>query len=311
MHIRRLVKAGQASHTVSLPKEWLDKNKLKKGDAIYLKEKSDKELILSSEGKEEAAKQKEIVIETTNKALDHIQREITAAYINNYNTITIVGKDIDEKGKDVRRMLHDFVALEIAEQTSDRIVAKDLLNWKEISIDKTIRRMDIIIRSIFEDTIKSLTGKNLHESIYFRDFDVNRLYFLMFRILKGALTDINIASSFNVSNADILNDWYFVLNLENVADNLKNVCKIFLELKENELKELDESYKLLQTNYLDALKAYYDKNKDLAQKVASKREIILNQCEELKKKNISLITPHIKELETFISNIARIVIDRE
>lgn len=311
MHIRRLVKAGQASHTVSLPKEWLDKNKLKKGDAIYLKEKSDKELILSSEGKEEVAKQKEIVIETTNKALDHIQREITAAYINNYNTITIVGKDIDEKGKDVRRMLHDFVALEIAEQTSDRIVAKDLLNWKEISIDKTIRRMDIIIRSIFEDTIKSLTGKNLHESIYFRDFDVNRLYFLMFRILKGALIDINIASSFNVSNADILNDWYFVLNLENVADNLKNVCKIFLELKENELKELDESYKLLQTNYLDALKAYYDRDKDLAQKVASKREVIQNQCEELKKKNISLITPHIKELETFISNIARIVIDRE
>lgn len=311
MHIRRLVKAGQTSHTVSLPKEWLDKNKLKKGDAIYLKEKSDKELILTTEGKEESAKPKEIVIETTNKALDHIQREITAAYINNYNTITIVGKDIDEKGKDVRRMLHDFVALEIAEQTSDRIVAKDLLNWKEISIDKTIRRMDIIIRSIFEDTIKSLTGKNLHESIYFRDFDVNRLYFLMFRILKGALTDINIASSFNVSNADILNDWYFVLNLENVADNLKNVCKIFLELKENELKELDESYKLLQTNYLDALKAYYDRDKDLAQKVASKREVIQNQCEELKKKNISLITPHIKELETFISNIARIVIDRE
>ncbi len=311
MHIRRLVKAGQASHTVSLPKEWLDKNNLKKGDAIYLKEKSDKELILSSEGKEEAAKQKEIVIETTNKALDHIQREITAAYINNYNTITIVGKDIDEKGKEVRRMLHDFVALEIAEQTSDRIVAKDLLNWKEISIDKTIRRMDIIIRSIFEDTIKSLTGKNLHESINFRDFDVNRLYFLMFRILKGALTDINIASSFNVSNSDILNEWYFVLNLENVADNLKNVCKIFLELKENELKELDEIYKMLQTNYLDALKAYYDRDKDLAQKVASKREIIQNQCEELKKKNISLITPHIKELETFISNIARIVIDRE
>lgn len=311
MHIRRLVKAGQTSHTVSLPKEWLEKNKLKKGDAIYLKEKSDKELIITTEGKEEAAKQKEIVIETTNKALDHIQREITAAYINNYNTITIVGKDIDEKGKEIRRMLHDFVALEIAEQTSDRIVAKDLLNWKEISIDKTIRRMDIIIRSIFEDTIKSLTSKNLHESIYFRDFDVNRLYFLMFRILKGALTDINIASSFNVSNADILNDWYFVLNLENVADNLKNVCKLFLELKENELKELDESYKLLQTNYLDALKAYYDRDKDLAQKVASKREIILNQCEELKKKNISLITPHIKELETFISNIARIVIDRE
>ena len=177
MHTRRLVKAGQASHTISLPKEWLDKNNLKKGDTVYIKEKSDRELIVTPEGKEIVSKSKDIVINTSNKALDIIQREITAAYINNYNSITIVGRDLDEKSKDVRRMLHDFVALEIAEQTSDKIIAKDLLNWKEISIDKTIRRMDIIIRSIFEDTIKSLKGKNLHESIHFRDFDVNRLYF--------------------------------------------------------------------------------------------------------------------------------------
>ena len=167
-----------------------------------------------------------------------------------------------------------------------------------------------IIRSIFEDTIKSLKGKNLHESIHFRDFDVNRLYFLMFRILKGALTDINIASNFNVSNADILSDWYFVLNLENVADNLKNTCKLFTELNEADLKELEDMYKLMHSSYLDALKAYYDKDKELAQKVASQRQIVLTQCEELKKK-FNILTPNIKELETFISNIARIVIDRE
>jgi|SRR3989344_4970095 len=310
MHTRRLVKAGQASHTISLPKEWLDKNNLKKGDTVYIKEKTDRELIVTPEGKELAAKSKDIVINTSNKALDIIQREITSAYINNYNTITIVGRDLDEKSKDVRRMLHDFVALEIAEQTSDKIIAKDLLNWKEISIDKTIRRMDIIIRSIFEDTIKSLKGKNLHESIHFRDFDVNRLYFLMFRIFKGALTDINIASNFNVSNADILSDWYFVLNLENVADNLKNTCKLFTELNESDLKELEEMYKLMNSSYLDALKAYYDKDKELAQKVASQRQAVLTQCEELKKK-FNILTPNIKELETFISNIARIVIDRE
>ncbi len=35
MHIRKLVKSGAASHTLSLPKDWLEKNKLKKGSLLY------------------------------------------------------------------------------------------------------------------------------------------------------------------------------------------------------------------------------------------------------------------------------------
>ncbi|MDP4012205.1 MAG: AbrB/MazE/SpoVT family DNA-binding domain-containing protein [Candidatus Nanoarchaeia archaeon] len=312
MHVRRLVKAGQASHTVSLPKAWLDKNNLKKGDTVYLHEKSDREIIVTPEHKEQEIAQKEITITTDKKDIEHIQREITSAYINNYSAINIVGKDLNEKAKDVRKMLHDFVALEIAEQTSNKITAKDLLNWKEISIEKTLRRIDIIIRSMFEDTVKSIHGENLYQSIYFRDFDVNRLYFLMFRILKGALADVNIAAQFNVSNAEILSDWYLVLNLENVADNLKTTCKLFTELGDK-ITGLEEVYKVLQENYLGALKAYYDRNKDLAQQVASKRQEVIVKLEELtkKNKNINALMPNIKELETFISNIARIVIDRE
>lgn len=312
MHVRRLVKAGQASHTVSLPKNWLDKNNLKKGDTVYLKEKSDRELIITPENKEDIKKDKEITISTDKKDIEHIQREITSAYINSYNTINIVGKDLEEKAKEVRRMLHDFVALEIAEQTSGKIVAKDLLNWKEISIEKTLRRMDIIIRSMFEDTIKSIHGENLYQSIHFRDFDVNRLYFLMFRILKGALSDINVAAQFNVSNAEVLSDWYLVLNLESVADNLKTTCKLFNEIGDK-VKGLEEVYKVLQDNYLGALKAHYDKNKDLAQQIASKRQEVIGRLDELKKKNkeINALMPNVKELETSISNIARIVIDRE
>ena len=46
LEIRRLVKSGAASHTISLPKNWLDKNKLNKGDILYINEKSDRELTL-------------------------------------------------------------------------------------------------------------------------------------------------------------------------------------------------------------------------------------------------------------------------
>ena len=61
MHIRRLVKAGHASHTVSLPKSWLKKNNLSRGDTIYITEKSDKELAVSPKVEEAKLEKKEML----------------------------------------------------------------------------------------------------------------------------------------------------------------------------------------------------------------------------------------------------------
>jgi len=130
VHIRRLVKAGLASHTVSLPTNWLKKNKLSKGDVIYLIEEDDNTLRIRTDMKEADKPGKEITIITDKKSIDSIQREITSAYLNNYSKIRIAGNDIRKKSKEVRRILHDFVALEIAEQTPEHIIAKDMLNLK-------------------------------------------------------------------------------------------------------------------------------------------------------------------------------------
>ena len=179
MEIRRLVKSGAASHTISLPKQWLDKNALKKGDLVYIVEKTDKELSIMAENTGLKKSNKEITINVEGKDMEAIQRDITSAYINNFNNIIIIGLDSVDKAKDIRRILHDFVALEISEQTSTKIVAQDLLNLKEISIDKTLRRMDMIVRSIMQDSVASIEGNNMFDSVFHRDFDVNKLYFLM------------------------------------------------------------------------------------------------------------------------------------
>src|SRR3989338_4159744 len=253
MQIRRLVKSGAASHTISLPKNWLDKNNLAKGDILYILEKSDKELVVTPETKQEVKQEKEISINIEKKDLTTIQREITSAYINNYNTIVIHGDGLADQVKDIRKILHDFVALEISELTSTRIVAKDLLNLQEISVDKTVRRMDMIIRSIVQDSIESIDGKNMYESVYYRDFDVNKLYFLMCRILKSSLNDSRVAEKFQITNTQGMASWFLSLNLENIADNSKNICLHLKNLgKDVNTKELKEIYKEVEKTYLDA-----------------------------------------------------------
>ena len=314
MHIRRLVKSGAASHTVSLPKNWIERNSLKRGDLIHLRENSDNELIISTKGSEGEKETKEIVINVDNKKLDTLGREITSAYINNYNSIVLIGKKLDKNVKEVRKMLHDFVALEITEQTSTKIVANDLLNLKEISVDKTVRRMDMVVRSIIEDSIQGLGSKDVYKSVYYRDFDVNKLYFLMFRILKGALNDIKVAQTFDINGVEALSNWYLAVNIENIADNAKEICKLFSELEEElDLDGVRELYKIIQRDYLDVMKAFFNKDKNLADSIISRRTNLIDKCdlyfENYKSVSTAQIIGNFKELETYVCNIAKIVID--
>lgn len=315
MHIRKLVKAGHASHTLSLPKSWLSKNKLCKGDTLYVIEKSDTELTISPKIKEAKLEKKDITINIDKKDFSTVQREVTAAYINNYNTINLIGEDVARKVKDIRDMLHGFVALEIAEQTSTKVVAKDLLDLKEISIDKTLRRMDMIIRSIIKDSIQTLDGRNLSESIHYQDVDVNRLYFLLSRLLKGALNNKVIADNFNLKNDEILSTWYMILSLENIADNGKNISEIFDKIKKVNKKKLLGIYQSIEESYEEVMKSYFNKNKKLADDVAKKRIAVFDDCKSFLKEHNTAdaaeLMENFKELKTNICNIARIVIDSE
>jgi phosphate uptake regulator len=315
MQIRRLVKSGAASHTISLPKNWLDKNSLTKGDILYIHEKSDKEIVITPETKPAEKEDKEISINIEKKDLETIQREITSAYINNYNTVVIHGEGLSDQVKDIRKILHDFVALEISELTGTRIVAKDLLNLQEISVDKTIRRMDMIIRSIIQDSIESIEGKNMYESVYYRDFDVNKLYFLMCRILKSSLNDSKVAEKFQITNTQGMTSWLLALNLENIADSSKNVCLHMKDLGKVDKKDLTEIYKDVEKVYLDAMKAHYNHDRKLSETVAQSRKNVMERCDKFFEKHKSVeafkVISNIKEMQNLISNIGRLVLDRE
>ncbi len=311
MHVRKLVKAGEASHTISLPKTWLERNSLKKGDTIYINENPSNELVISSEKKEAELANKEITITVDDKELGTIQREITSAYINNYNTITIIGKNLNQPLKEIRKTIHDFVALEIVEQTATKIVAKDLLNLQEINLNKTIRRMDMILRSVITDSLENIGEKDISESVSYRDYDVNRLYFLMYRLMKGTMDDIRIAESFKIKNSDALATWYLAMNIEALADSSKNMSLTLHQIKKKD--KFSALLKNMEQTYLNAMKAYYTQDKKLADQVALDRMKLVKECDTFLAKNpepvhIGLVS-EMKSMLSNITNIARIVLD--
>src|SRR3989344_3774063 len=155
MEYRKLIKFGNSSHIISLPNSWIRKNKLKKGALIYFEENGNGEIVLTPELKKEENRISEITINITNKPIQTIEREIMNGYINNYDTINLVG-DIKRCRKEIEDVLGNLIAIEIMEQTSNKIVAKNFLDLNEVSISENIRRIDLTIRSMIGDLKESL-----------------------------------------------------------------------------------------------------------------------------------------------------------
>lgn len=305
-HTRRLVKAGSSSHTLALPKEWLERHKLGKGDSVIVVEKPTELLILPS-ARSMTASATEITITVDGKGFDTIQREITAAYLNNYGSIVLQGKSIAAQAKQLRETLHDLVGLEIVEQTGTRVVAKDLLNVEEVSIDRTIRRMDMMLRSLLQDAINDQATS---EGSQLRDQDINRLFFLCQRLLRRAVEDPSMAGRLGMSGRKMLITWQMIHHLENIADGAARLPELLAPLKKGKA-EMMTLIKQSEKYYLDAMKAYYDGNRALGDSVASQwRAVTTTQMDVVRKHPESAaLAWQLNVMASLTADIARTVID--
>lgn len=310
MHTRKLVKAGAASHTIALPKDWLLRNNLAKGSSVFVYERSPHELIITPTVDAAAVPQKDISINVDGKKLDTIQRELTSAYLNNYGSIELTGKSLPSITKEVRAMLHDFVAIEITEQTGTRLVAKDLLNVEEIAVDKTIRRMDMMLRSLLTDVLQdNTTGENAR----LRDQDINRSFFLLYRLIKRSVEDHALAQRLQLSGPRLLATWAMIHHVENIADIAAQLHDLVNNLKKPAKAEARQRIEAAYTYYCDAMKSYFNTDRSLADAIAARRLSLVEEHKRLVGRHPDLATVEfmtsMNTMASLVSDIARVVID--
>ena len=124
METRRLIKFGKNSYVVSLPKAWIEANRLEKGAALYLEQKPESVILFASQ-----TRQPERILHLTceGKRLQDLQTEITSYYKAGHTILIIDGKNLPEHIEAVRAFVHNLAGAEIVEQTRTRLVVKDLI----------------------------------------------------------------------------------------------------------------------------------------------------------------------------------------
>ena len=310
MHIRKLVKSGHSSLVVAVPIGWIKNNKLKAGDLLYIKEDIGN-LLISPESKEKTKEKKEIVINVDGKNSVVVDHEITTAYLNNFHMIIIKGKELNKFSKSVKIRITQLVALELIEESSERIVARNFLNMYDIDLKALVRRMDNIIRSMITDTKESVYNNELVNNIVERDLEVNRLSFLVFKILKAANSDDSILKSIKITKLGILRYWELTMNLEKIGDRVKNIVAIVPELDKKYKKSFLKLFYDIEEIYRDIMKAFYILSVETSDLVSIRRKEIILDIHKYIKKNDSTVCSQIAinafNMITNINEISKII----
>jgi phosphate uptake regulator len=313
MEYRKLISFGKSSYVVSLPKGWVVQNKLKKGDLIYLEE-SGSNLILTSHAEDKGNKDRESVINVDGKNLGLIDREVSSAYIQNCRLITLKGKEIKSKVKDLQGTIQNLIALEVMEQTSESIVAKDFLNMDTVSAKELVRKMDIVARAMLMETNVIFEEQNA-ESIRERDKDVDRLYFLLYRSILFNLENPTIAlKKFKMRSVELFKYLFYGFYIEAIADDCWKIADFMSQLKISraEKDKLKQILAEVHTRYLDTMKAIHNEDVAMALKISERKDVLNETLNDLEKKNISVdlyvkTISRIRLISSHIHNLGRVL----
>lgn len=227
MEIRRVQFTGGSSYVLTLPKEWVDAQKIKKNDPLGIEVQPDGTLTITTAiGREPAQKMKDFDV-TEHVEPAYLFRLLIGAYIAGYTTIIIRAKE--RLPPFVRTVVRDFTQMtigqEVIEESDCAITIKDLLNPAEMPFANTIRRMFVIAKAMHEDAITAIRTRNttLAAEVTARDNDVDRLHWLIARQTNMVLTNTELSKRMGIT--PVMAVHYYVISriIERIGDHAERI----------------------------------------------------------------------------------------
>ncbi|UCD20714.1 MAG: phosphate uptake regulator PhoU [archaeon] len=315
MESRKIIRFGRSSYVVSVPKEWVKENKLKKGDLIFLETNSDGELILKTREGEEEKEVERVIMDISKRDLWSIKRELNFFYIDDYPLIVLKGNH-PNKTK-IEELIKSLVGLQIIENSEDLTVIKNILNLGSVKIQDIIRRVDNLIRSIFLELREGLRYKTIPNekvsSIYATDREINSLYFLLWKVVRKGFKNRKFAKKLDKNSLELNYLHHMILNLEIIGDRLKRTAKLWNKIKLNkkQITNLENLLSLIEQTYRNTMLAHYNEDQKIARKVAEEAKNAKVECEKFavgtRNERIGEISEQMKETARTLHFISKIL----
>jgi phosphate uptake regulator len=162
---RKLQYTGGSSYIVSLPKKWIQDLGLKQGDHVVIMRQANSVLQISPASRKVGKEQKDATIEVGKDNNPYfIARKLIALYFLGYNVITIVPKEerlLAEQREVIKNIVRRvLMGTEIIADSASGITLQVLINLLDLSVDAAFKRMLLIAKSMYRDTLLALQENN-------------------------------------------------------------------------------------------------------------------------------------------------------
>ena len=257
MEYRKIQVTGEGTYIISLPKKWVKRNRLSKGEIIYIIEKDDE---LSLKLKE--VKERDTEIRIDKEDIEFLSRSLITKYIQGYDTIVITSRDYinPELKRKLIKISTYLIGLEPFGETKNKLTFKMLMKERGQLMESVERmhQMSILsLRELMDDLEMEANNEDILDGIIQRDDEIDKFYFLILRQLSSmsgfeATVWVQIAKS-----------------IERISDHIEKIATLTKDCKKIGKKDI-LVYKELIGMYSDVMLALKNKNPSKANEVMKK-----------------------------------------
>jgi phosphate uptake regulator len=256
---RNLQELGK-SLFVSLPKEWTNILKLKKGSKVKLSYSESGILSIAPEfTKETRKKEAEITYDS------QFKRKFYREYFEGYDVISIIAKEkIPEKEKkELYSFLKRFMNVQIIEETETKIVLKSF-KIEDLSIEECLKRMHFLCLGMLEE----LNTQNKSTAQETRD-TMTRFYYMLVMQIRRFLEEGKFAKENQISLVRAMDFRMVAEKIQRIAEIAENYkTKTDKNLIQNIVDYYSKSvFSFLNSNFEKAL-SLWSEEKSLSKKVS-------------------------------------------
>jgi phosphate uptake regulator len=329
---RKLQITGGSTFILSLPKDWITKNELKKGSSMILCEEDDGSLSVTPSSLAQKEKQDEAFIKASPKDNpDAVARTAISAYLAGYNMLHVKPPAQQVLSSRLRNHLKYFarnylVGTEIVTDTPTDLTLQVLLNYPELTVHSALSRMAVIASSMHKEAISSL--KNLDalaaKSVIETDREVNRFGLYIVRLLKLAVSNPRVVKEIGLNSPrDCLGYRLIAKSVERAADHATKIAENLLLMKsplsEDVYNRVSELSNLAISMFEDAMDALFKRDFNLAEDTIEK----ISQVHKLEREavvaskslgieeivNLRLLIESVRRTAEYASDISEVVLN--
>jgi phosphate uptake regulator len=283
--LRKIQRTSGGTFFVCLPKDWAERNGLNRGSPVSITETADGTLVINSKYNAERSPQVAMI-----KPSPFLDRLIVEKYLLGYDIIQVQAKDrisLPDRER-VKQASSHLVGLEIVEENHSKIVMQCLLEPSTFPPQKILRREYSIVSGVHRDAVTALLEGDLQlaKNVVARDNEVNRLYFLLVRVLRTVIQNPGLSEKLGILPIDCLDYRLAASLVESIGDHAASIGETTIKLDSTKIPVkvsnlISQLHQVAYESHENAISAVFSHDVSVAESVRSEREKVKTLFNEI------------------------------